>query len=300
MAFILIEILSFFGWYNLLTCIYKINSPISERLLGAFLLTVWQITAISILMAWCGGFAWGGVFSLNLIVVGILWVPPGLRDPKALRGNCQAFLRRLNYFWHTPVVTYTALLTGFVVAVVLWYALRLPMMQYDVYHVVRGALMIQEGHLPPFGWDGLGVDYYPGNVDVLFAWRLLGTRNDAWCAPVSLVFAVAGMVAIYRTLRELVGNTKETSAVIAMCLFSMTSVIHLAWMSMVDLAVAAMVWVAWSFAVSRRLSTWKLVLAALAGGWAVGGKTSAVYWIAGMGVFLIWRIWNDNHRGTGT
>ena len=193
----------------------------------------------------------------------------------------------------SPYVIIVGLMTLCVVAVVTWYGLRLPAMQYDVYHIIRGILMRQTGHLPPFPWDGQGIDYYPGNMDMLYAWRVLGLRNDAFYANVQLIFGLAGCLAVYVISRNLIIASRETSVIVAMTLFSMTVVVAESWLALTDLGTASMYFVAVAVACAKRLTVWDLALCAVAGGWAVGAKSSIGYWIAGLAIFVIWRVWYD-------
>ena len=260
-------------------------------------MTVVQITVVVVFWAWAYEYNWWKVAGTMACLDVVTWVF-GEIGFFLSRGTVDEFNwwrvgRAFKHFSKSPYVVIVASLSAFSVAMVVWYGLRLPAMQYDVYHVVRGVLMMQTGHLPPFGWDGQGVDYYPGNMDMLYAWRVLGTRNDALFANVQLYFGLAGCLAIYGISRNLIRASRETSAIVAMCLFSMTTVIHSSWLALADLGAAGMYWCAVGVASSKRLTAWDLALIALAGGWAVGAKSSLGYWVAGLAVFVIWRVWHE-------
>ena len=309
MLFLLIEIATFWAWMNFFTVenhLWRLwegcSSSLSECLLKAFVMTVVQITVVTVCTAWCGWYGFWQVAGAMAVITGIILLFGYSLSKKILysygwgtnRYNLWRFTRGVNQLLDSPYAVAVSVLSAFSVGMVIWYGLRLPAMQYDVYHVVRGVLMMQEGHLPPFGWDSMGVDYYPGNMDMLYAWRILGTGSDAWTANVQLYFGLAGCLAIYGISRNLIMASRETSFIVAMTLFSMTTVIHHSWMALTDLGAAGMYWCAVGLACSRRLTVWDVVLCAVASGWAVGAKTSLAYWVVGLTIFVIWRIWNND------
>lgn len=289
----------FLVWWRVLSAHWYDRSTVVDRMLGAFLLTVFQLIGTMLLL---GAFDWiyyWPIFLLNLFIIALslLFSFLGCRGG-SLRKDFGTLWDGVVELWQgSALTTSTVIIAVFCIAVVIYYALRMPAQAYDGwgYHMTRAILINQEHHMPPFhpGWLWT-VNNYPANVDVLFALALSGTGNDAWCATVQIPLGLAGCLAVYRLCRIL-GASRESAVIGAACLFSIPLVLHQMWVIMVDLGAAAFVWIGYAMACCRGRIDWvRVALCGLAVGLAIGSKMSVAYWCVGVGVILFVGLMRDD------
>lgn len=291
MAYILITIGVYLAWWRQTTT-WNLSST-STRMLVAFVLTVWQITALMVLSGLITWLNYWVILEVNCLLIVILTIISlGLKECGHLIPEIGIIRDRVLHSWRNHFVAAVMLIGIAVVGMAVWLAMTFPPMGYDYYHHVKAVLMVQEGHIQPFDWTGRGVDYYPANAEVIFAYVLLGTRNDSLVCLVQGVFTLFWGLAVYRTCRNF-GVRVEFSAVAGLLLWSSTTVFHESWMALNDICTAGMIGIGWCLLTERRLGWTPVLLSALAFGWCLGAKASTVYWLIGATIYLTWRLITD-------
>ena len=178
--------------------------------------------------------------------------------------------------------------------------------------------------IPPYGWDGLwyhlpsvatwvaagritSVPYalwsniFPANGEVVTTWLAVFTHSSVGLAAAQLPYGVVGAVAVMSLARTV--GVSRPGAVAAGSLFFLTPVVLAQTTSnYVDLMTAALVLSSMAFglrllsagdpALRRRLA----VLCGIAGGLAIGTKSSAVPYVALLGLVLVARLASTRTR----
>jgi len=292
MTYLILTIFSFIAWWRLLTT-WK-NSSTSTRIISAFVLTTWQITATMTFLGILGHLNYWSTFSVLILSTLILWYA-GWCVRGCLSPEFQYARDSLWKAWDSHLASIVFLISLSFIGMSIWYAFKFAPMAYDYYHLVKAAMMVQEGNLGPWGWDDRGVDHFPANVEIIFAYILLGTRSNTTMCLVQFVFGLVLSLAVYRTCRNF-GVRVAFSAVAGMLLWSSIVVFHESWMALNDLAVTAMIGIGWMYLTKREIDLPTVLLSSLAFSWALGSKVSTVYWLLGASIYLIWRLVSERNN----
>jgi len=288
MTSIILTSLIFIAWWSWLTAWWD-NATTSERMVGAFVLTVTQITAVGIGLGMIGWFNWFCLLVANLIIgiVVLKCSTDGHLKAEFNRLRCAVRIALRSDF--TGIVCILALVA---LSVSVWLAFRLPPMAYDVYHLVKAALLVQTGHIQPWGWDDRGVDFYPANMEMIQAYTLALSKGTSLTCLIQLWFGLALSVMVYRVCRNF-GVRVEWSVAAGAMLWACIPVWAESWLALSDLAVTAMIGIGWGMLTGRKVGSYEIVLSGLAWGWAVGCKLSTGYWLIGALIYYIWRVFTD-------
>jgi hypothetical protein len=293
MTAILLTSFIYLAWWSWLTLWWS-NATTSERMVGAFVLTVTQITAVGIGLGMIGWFNWILLFTGNLLI-GILVLKCSV--PGDLFSEFRRIRDVLRIAFKSDFTGIVTVLAMVVLGVAAWLAFRLPPMAYDVYHLVKAALLVQTGHIQPWGWDGRGVDFYPANLEMIQAYVLALSNGTSLVCLIQLVFGLALSVMIYRVCRNF-GCRHSHAIAVGLMMWACIPVWAESWHALSDLAVAGMVGIGWGLLTGRKVGSYEIILSGLAWGWAVGCKLSSLYWLIGALIYYTWRVLNEKSNGS--
>jgi hypothetical protein len=195
--------------------------------------------------------------------------------------------RAFGSVWSVVKATpWLAVLLGLVAGEVVWklvVAYVLPPSGFDAlwYHLTTVAWWLQEGRItttPLTVWSST----YPANGELFFTWLAVFVRDDTFLDVVQLVFGLMGFLAV-AGLARLAGLGTAPATAAGAVFFLSPVVLAQASSSYVDLIfvslfLLAFYWVLRAFPPGPEggVSVWRLGLAGLAGGLALGSKSTGV------------------------
>ncbi|MGE6667865.1 ArnT family glycosyltransferase [Paenibacillus xylanexedens] len=258
---------------------YLITSKIkslskTDRIITMFTFTLTQII-LSFLI--CGLFfelSLVNLCILSLIILFICWVIP-VKKKEQTRFS---FTFKSIGFW--PWICFLIALVQYVYNLYLIYLL--PSFTYDSmsYHLVSAAYWIQQKEILLTPYD-IWTNVYPQNAEVVFGWIMLVLGNDTWVELGQMFFLLGGVLAVYGIARVLSFNIGYSVA--AASLFAATPLIFVqANTNYVDVAFVCtfLVFLYYMLKFAFTLRSFYCLQAGLAGGIALGIKSSAVAYLA--------------------
>ncbi len=283
----------FLAWWAFFARRYSREFTLSERILATFVATVGQILATTFFLGSLHQLGWWQLGVLNAVIACVIALRAGTaKDGRSLAREItlaiSSFLRLIRSSLAVRAIVVIAILVS---VWVVYLGQLLAPMPWDTwwYHLPWAAFAMQEGHLGPFHQPVVWINAYPMNTQILFLWWLIGTGTERWANVAQAPFAFAGALACYRLARR-VGASRKDAVVAGLLILSVPLVIHQMWMAMVDLALMGANTVALAFLSRRRLTTASLMIAGCAAGFVLGTKGSAIYFIVGLFLFLIYRL----------
>lgn len=224
-------------------------------------------------------------------VAGILYYRIGDREKAVNRLWWSALLREI---LHAPAWLALILITAWALGWSVYLICLLPANDWDglFYHLVSPAYWMQERQITitPFA---IWTNVYPQNAHLIYTWLVLFLRDDIIVDAGQFLFAIAGAASVAGITRSF--GASRAGAAGAACLF-LTTPIVLAQLTAdyVDTALASMFLVAFWFVLRfiRSRHRGDLLLSGIAGGIALGIKSSALACVGVTGLILfIWCVW---------
>lgn len=257
----------FWSWLVLIK--RKTNFARPEIVMGAAVITLAQIIAVSMLAGWLNLFQWEIVYTINLLITLVLFV----YNKKNLRqlgkiADIRSLAGQLS--WLTKVVVVLAI-------VVISWQVALGTVLNDVsfdslnYHLAWSASAVQEQNLGIFSTPVPWINVYPKNIDIWYAWFLLPPAHDWLVDLAQLPFALLAVVAIYSIARKL-RYSRDTSVLAASLFLFLPVVFHQSLTNYNDLALAALLLVALNFVLEDSHAYWVAIIFGLTAGIMVGSK----------------------------
>ncbi len=272
---------------------------LAERILAAFISTVCQIVATTLILGIAHYLSWWPLGLLNAGITIILAILCGRGGVGGVRGAGRKLVSDIGATfavgWRLVTSSMAVFLIGvtalLVVAWVVYLGQLLPPYCWDAwsYHLSWGVFARQEGHLGPFDQPMPWINVFPKNTDILFLWWILGAGTERWANVVQAPFGLASVLASYLLARR-VGARREDAAAVSLLVLSVPVVINQMWMALVDVTVMGGALSSLAFLSRRRLTHGTLALAGCAAGFIVGTKGSSMYVFMGLSIFLLYRL----------
>ncbi len=286
-----LTLIMFLAWSAFLARRLSRDFTLSERLLGAFLATVTQILASSLLLGTLGVLFWWPLGVLNATVSAmVIFRTSKIKEGRSILQEfsllCGTICRLARSSTALLFMGSLSLILG---AWMIYIGLLLPTWCYDSWHVSLpwAAYAHQEGHLGPFNQPVSFINAYPMNAEVMFLWWIIGQGSDRVSNICQAPFMYAAALATYIIARN-VGVRRVDSAIAALTVFSVPTAFQAMWIAKNDVVVMGVVLAAMALLSRRHLNNWALALAACACGFSIGSK--GPFFFPGLLLFLAIRL----------
>jgi hypothetical protein len=317
-GYIIINFLLFSSWYVFLFNKRDVLS-FADRIIGSFVLGLTQIIAAEMLLGVVFKKLYAGpLFFLNISVsAGVLFFSI-LSMGKAASGNRTAFpavvLKEIKNeasllgrnIIEDRILLFILLLFAVSVIWTIFLGYLFPSYTWDAlwYHLPIVGNIIQSGAIQEIAVNSFieqFINIFPKNIELFFLWNTIFLRNDVIADLSQLMFALAGVLAVYSIAVKL--NIREKYAVYSSLLFFFTPIIILqSTTNYVDIAIAVLFLIAVNFltdgvvsadsdnttgAEILRQRSFKIFLAGLTTGILLGSKGSGPLFVAVLSVVIV-------------
>lgn len=272
MLWIALVIVEVMVWWGVLAVGWK-RAAVGDRVLGAFVLTTAQNCMIGYFLGSIGLFDPAFVVCYHVLL--IVWVH--LISDKygcvwtAWWSDVWVVGHWVRIAMRKPLVAAMTAISAVAVGLVVYYGLHMPPMAYDGwgYHLPKAVLLAKTGWIQPWWWDesvGAYVPgfrgyedltrrgghlawmtfFYPANGPVLMAYPLAFGFGLRVAGLTQVLFAGMMALSVYRIVRRVVGAGVEWSAVCALGVFGLWTVLGQMWYALGDVMSAGLLWAGYS------------------------------------------------------
>lgn len=267
----------------------KIKQPKALLILSAGIITVSQLCATSLLLGIFKQYTPIFVYTINAIIAFIVHV----LTPR-LETNDFYY-----WSWLKKKDPFTKGVISLSIVLLLW-KIVLGVVMNDVsfdamnYHLSWVGYAVQEEHFGPFETPVPWINSYPKTLTLWYGWFLLPPANDFLVDLAQIPIFLLGVVAVYHLLRFF--NYDEDTSIISSLLLLFFPVVYLQLTTnYIDVALASLVFVLFTFAIQKKQSFLSLVLFALTAGLLIGGKSTMVIPIFFAFLLLCYRLYNQKN-----